>query len=173
MDLDRILPGVIGSVVGVLGWLFVGLYIQRRNVQREQRNAARAVYFELDVNRLNIGVAREFGTFTPLTRGSFERLLPDLAAWLPVDKLQLVVAAYLGHAGYGQASADADLGPAQRRMILDALLAAHERALEVLAARLFSPAEARALEIARAGPAHVAESPKPTPAEPAATRQRG
>ncbi len=151
MDLDRILPGVIGSMIGVIGWLLIGVYLQRRQSQREARNAARAVYFELDVNRLSLEVARDFGSFTPLARASFERLLPDLASWLPVDELRLVVAAYLGHAGYAQAASDSTIGAGQRRMILDALAAAHEAALDVLAARLFSAKEARALEMARGG----------------------
>ena len=71
MDLDRLLPAVIGAFVGVVGWLLVGLFIQRRQFMRQARNAARAVYFELDVNRMNVEVARDFGSFTPLNRSSF------------------------------------------------------------------------------------------------------
>ena len=79
MDVDRFLPGVIGAFVGVVGWLLVGLYIQRRQFVRQARNAARAVYFEVDVNRMNVEVARDYGSFTPLSRSSFDRLLPELA----------------------------------------------------------------------------------------------
>ena len=45
MDLRDFLPGVIGSFVGVMGWLVVGIYIQRRQFMRQARNAAKAVYF--------------------------------------------------------------------------------------------------------------------------------
>jgi hypothetical protein len=62
----------------------------------------RAVYFELDVNCLSLTVARDYGSFVPLGWASFERLLPDLAAWLTVEELQTVASAYLGHAGYGR-----------------------------------------------------------------------
>ena len=57
MELRDLLPGIIGSFVGVTGWLLVGLYIQRRQFMRQARNAAKAVYFELDVNRSAIEVA--------------------------------------------------------------------------------------------------------------------
>lgn len=49
MEWRDLLPGIIGSFVGVMGWLLVGLYIQRRQFVRQARNAAKAVYFELDV----------------------------------------------------------------------------------------------------------------------------
>src|SRR2546430_13176164 len=68
MDVDRFLPGVIGAFVGVLGWLLVGLYIQRRQFVRQARNAARAVYFEVDVNRMNVEVARDYGSVSPFSR---------------------------------------------------------------------------------------------------------
>lgn len=59
MDWRDLLPGVIGSFVGVMGWLVVGIYIQLRQFVRQARNAARAVYFELDVNLATIAVASE------------------------------------------------------------------------------------------------------------------
>jgi hypothetical protein len=144
MDLDRLLPGVLGAFVGVIGWLFVGIYIQRRQFARQARNAARAVYFELDVNRAAVSVAMEFGSFTPLERTSFERLLPELATLLSPRDLRTVVAAYMAHAGYQQASAD-DLPPPVRAQLLESILAAHEQAAATLQARAFSPAEARDL----------------------------
>ena len=58
MDWRDLLPGIIGSFVGVMGWLLVGLYIQRRQFVRQARNAAKAVYFELDVNLAALSVAR-------------------------------------------------------------------------------------------------------------------
>jgi hypothetical protein len=145
MDLDRILPGVIGAFVGVFGWLVVGLLIQRRQFYRQARSAARAVYFELDVNRMNVEVARDYGSFTPLNRASFERLLPELAMLLGAAELRTIVSAYLAHAGYQQASTDAELPPELRREGLAAVLAAHEDALNVLRRRAFNPAELRGL----------------------------
>jgi len=91
MDWTLLLPGIIGSFVGVMGWLLVGLYIQRRQFVRQGRNAAKAVYFELDVNRTTIAVARDHGLFGELDRASFERLLPELATLLSAPDLRIVV----------------------------------------------------------------------------------
>ena len=88
-----LLPGIVGACVGALGWLFVGLYIQRRQFIRQAKNGARAVYFEIDMNRVRVDVAREFGSYTPLSRSSFERLLPELATWLGPAQLQTIVTA--------------------------------------------------------------------------------
>jgi len=57
MNLQALIPGIIGAIVGVVGWLAVGLFIQRRQFVRQARNAARAVYFEVDVNRLSVDLA--------------------------------------------------------------------------------------------------------------------
>ena len=145
MDLERLLPGVIGAFVGVVGWLVVGLFIQRRQFIRQARNAARAVYFELDVNRMNVEVARDYGSFTPLNRSSFERLLPELATLISAGELRTIVSAYLSHAGYQQASSDPDLPPEVRREALAAILTAHDDALNVLRGRAFSHAEMQGL----------------------------
>jgi hypothetical protein len=145
MDLEHLLPGVIGAFVGVVGWLLVGLFIQRRQFMRQARNAARAVYFELDVNRMNVEVARDFGSFTPLNRSSFERLLPELATLIGPGELRTIVSAYIAHAGYQQAASDTELPPRVRREALDAILAAHVDALDVLRRCAFSRAERRGL----------------------------
>ena len=145
MDVDRFLPGVIGAFVGVIGWLLVGVYIQRRQFLRQARNAARAVYFELDVNRMNLEVARDYGSFTPLNRSSFDRLLPELATVLAPADLRRLVSAYMAHAGYQQAASDPELPAPVRRESLDAILAAHRDALGVLRRTAFTPGEARAL----------------------------
>jgi hypothetical protein len=34
MELEKLVPGMIGAFVGVIGWLFEGIYIQRRQVAR-------------------------------------------------------------------------------------------------------------------------------------------
>ena len=148
MDLDRIVPGVIGAFFGSLGWLFVGLYIQRHMMTRQARNAARAVYFELDVNRMNVEVARDYGSFTPLNRSSFERLLPELATLIGPAELRTIVSAYIAHAGYQQASTDSELPPDVRREALAAILDAHREALDVLRRCAFSRDERRGLEAA-------------------------
>lgn len=145
MELRDLLPGVIGSFVGVIGWLFVGIYIQRRQFTRQARNAAKAVYFELDVNRTSIAVARDDGLFADLERSSFERLLPELATLLPAVDLRTVVDAYMTHAGYGQLASRDDLPDEVRRTALATFLDVHARALAKLQASAFTRDEARAI----------------------------
>lgn len=146
MDIEHLAPGIIGTFVGVIGWLLVGLFIQRRQFVRQARNAARAVYFELDVNRMNVEVARDYGSFTPLNRSSFERLLPELATLIGPAELRTIVSAYIAHAGYQQASTDSELPPEVRREALAAILAAHDDALAVLRRCAFNRDELRGLE---------------------------
>ena len=112
---------------------------------RQARNAARAVYFELDVNRMNVEVARDYGSFTPLNRSSFERLLPELATLIGPGELRTIVSAYMAHAGYQQAASDTELPPRVRREALDAILAGHIVALDVLRRCAFSQTERRGL----------------------------
>ncbi len=145
MDWRDIAPGIIGSFVGVMGWLVVGIYIQRRQFVRQARNAAKAVFFELDVNLASISVAREHGLFSDLDRSSFERLLPELATLLSAPDLRTVVDAYMTHAGYRQLSSRADLPAEVRIGALGAFTAAHERALETLRTCAFSKNEMRAM----------------------------
>jgi hypothetical protein len=145
--IEQLVPGIIGAFVGVIGWLFVGIYIQRRQFMRQARNAARAVYFEVDVNRVAISIARDYGSFSSLDRTSFERLLPELATLFGPAELRRIVSAYMAHSGYQQVSTGADELPADvRRHALDGILAAHEQALETLRARAFSAQEAAALD---------------------------
>ena len=151
MDIEHLLPGVIGAFVGVVGWLLVGLFIQRRQFMRQARNAARAVYFELDVNRMNVEVARDYGSFTPLNRSSFERLLPELATLIGPAELRTIVSAYIAHAGYQQAASDTELPPGVRREALEAILAVHGDALDVLRRCAFSRAERQGLTAGSSG----------------------
>ena len=146
MDLRDLLPGVIGSFVGVMGWLVVGIYIQRRQFMRQARNAAKAVYFELDVNRSTIEVAREHALFADLDRSSFERLLPELATLLAAPALRRVVDAYMTHAGYRQLASRDDLPAEVRRVALGAFVDAHGRAIATLRSCAFTSAETRAIE---------------------------
>jgi hypothetical protein len=154
MELRDLLPGIIGSFVGVMGWLLVGLYIQRRQFMRQARNAAKAVYFELDVNLATISVARDHGLFSELDRSSFERLLPELATLLAAGDLRSVVDAYMAHAGYRQLAANDDLPSDVRRRALAAFIDAHDRALAALRTCAFTRAEAKAF-----GPSETAERP--------------
>lgn len=156
MDWRDLAPGIIGSFVGVTGWLLVGLYIQRRQFVRQARNAAKAVYFELDVNLATMAVARDHGLFADLDRSSFERLLPELATLLAGPELRTVVDAYMTHAGYRQLGSREDLPADVRRAALHAFVGAHEAGLAVLRACAFTEAEARALR------------PQPTAVEPGA-----
>src|SRR5205814_320047 len=137
-ELDRFLPGIIGAAVGVVGWLLVGVYMQRRQFARQAMNAGRAVYFELLINRMNVVVARDLGSFLPLSRSTFDRLLPELATWLPAGPLQTVVGAYMGHAGYESAGSQPDAPADLRRRALGASESAHRRALRALRPRVFS-----------------------------------
>jgi hypothetical protein len=157
-EFDRFLPGIIGAIVGVVGWLLVGMYMQRRQFARQAMNAGRAVYFELLINRMTVAVARDFGSFLPLGRSSFDRLLPELATWLPAEPLQTVVGAYMGHAGYESARSQQDAPAELRRAALDAIEAAHRMALDALRPRLFSPREIASLTKS-AGPYALSVAP--------------
>jgi hypothetical protein len=162
MDLERLLPGIIGAFVGVVGWLLVGLFIQRRQFVRQARNAARAVYFEVDVNRMNVEVARDYGSFTPLSRTAFDRLLPELATLLSPSQLRTLVSAYMAHAGYQQAASDPELPPSVRRDSLDAILGAHTGGLNVLRERAFTRTELRGLEQEGDRPEAAKDGAEPT-----------
>jgi hypothetical protein len=141
MDFEKLFIGAFGALIGVIGWLFVGLYIQRRAKDRAAREAARVVYFELAANHLNVYMALEYGAFGPLSRTSFDRLLPELAAWLPIEELQAVSVAYMGQAGYEQASHAEDIPAEVRRSSLLAIHDAHRTAVGLLRARAFTPDE--------------------------------
>ena len=54
ISVQQLLTGMTGALVGVIGWRFVGIHIQRRDARRRARNAGRAVYFELGANLLAI-----------------------------------------------------------------------------------------------------------------------
>jgi hypothetical protein len=157
MELTALLPGVIGSFVGVMGWLLVGLYIQRQQFMRQARNAAKAVYFELDVNRVALLVALDHGSFSRLNRSSFERLLPELATLLSATDLKSVVAAYMAHAGYEQLSGNPDLPTQVRKRALGEIARLHDTALSTLASRAFSKREAHLIRASAADAERKAE----------------
>ncbi|HCG00109.1 MAG TPA: hypothetical protein DEV93_06145 [Chloroflexi bacterium] len=145
-DLHVLVPGIVGGFVGAIGWLFVGLYIQRRQYMRQAKNAARAVYFEIDMNRVVVQAAREYGSGTSLSRASFDRLLPELATSLRPEELQTIVTAYLAHVGYDQANTDSRLPPELRRQAMTGILDSQEKAQQLLRRRVFSQQQAHLLD---------------------------
>jgi hypothetical protein len=151
MNLSVLGPAIVGAICGALGWLIVGLYMAGRQNRRVAKNAGRAVYFELAMNKLSVDVALEYGAFAPLGRSSFDRLLPELATWLAPEELQTIVAAYMSHVGYGQVSTDAGLPSAARQEALSGILATQVQALDLVRGRVFSDDEARRMERAQAG----------------------
>lgn len=146
MSVQQFLIGISGAVVGVIGWLFVGMLLQRRDHARRARDAGRAVYFELGANHLVIFTAAEYGVFGSLSRANFDRLLPELATWLPAAELQALVLAYLGHGGYEQAARDEELPVQARHLALSSLLEAHGLAVRLLRSRVFTAKEIASLD---------------------------
>ena len=151
MNLSVLIPGIVGAICGALGWLLVGLYMARRQYARTAKNAGRAVFFELAMNRMSVEVALEYGAFTPLGRSSFDRLLPELATWLAPEELQTIVAAYMSHVGYGQANEDRQLPDGVRRQALSGILGTQDRAMSLLRGRVFTDDEARRMDAAQSG----------------------
>jgi hypothetical protein len=142
---QQILALMVGAFFGALGWLLVGLFMQRRAAERQARSAARAVYFELAMNETDIRVAAEHSVFQTLRRGAFDRLLPDLAAWLTADELNTIVTAYMSQAGYEQAQRDDRLPAPVRTAVLNRVLAEHKAATDLLRRRAFSARDATRL----------------------------
>ena len=145
MNVDTLLTALVGAFFGSSGWLLVGMWLQRRAADRASRNAARAVYFELVMNEIDIGVAAEHLVFQPLRRGSFDRLLPELATWCAPDHLEIVVRAYMSIAGYEQAQRDESLPDPVRKAVLQTVLQQHRAAADLLRRTSFSAREAARL----------------------------
>jgi hypothetical protein len=160
MDADRLLTAVIGAFFGAAGWLLVGLYMQRRQYERQARNAARAVYFELTVNHIDVDVALQHGAFGALARTSFERLLPELATWLRAEELEIIARAYMSHAGYEQLHRDATIPAPVRTALLHRILDEQTAAVALLRNRAFSKRDAARL---------TARVPAPQPGSTPAT----
>lgn len=146
IPVPQLIVGITGAIVGVIGWLFVGIYIQRREARRRARNAGRAVYFELGANLLAVFTALEYDMFGPLSRASYDQLLPELATWLPASELQALVLAYLGQGAYSQVSQQEGLPAEARSASLGALLEAHRVALDLLRSRVFTTEEISSLD---------------------------
>lgn len=145
MELNQVVAALVGAFFGAAGWLLVGLYMQRKSNDRQARNAARAVYFELAMNEIDINVAVGHHVFGPLRRGSFDRLLPELATWLEVEELEVIARAYMSHAGYEQTQRDDKLPAPVRVALLGRVLAEHRAASRLLRRKAFSTREAARL----------------------------
>src|SRR3954454_17878980 len=152
MNIDTLVASLVGAFFGAAGWLLVGLYMQRRQSEREARNAARAVYFELVMNETDVRVAAEHLVFQPLRRGSFDSQLPQLATWLHADELETIVKAYMSHAGYEQAQRDEKLPAALRMAVLRTVLDQYLRVTDLLFHLSFTEREAARLSTAKPTP---------------------
>jgi hypothetical protein len=141
MDITTLVPGLVGACVGSIGWLFVGLYINRRTGLAAARNAGRAVFFELELNRITVQLARDFGELMSLSRSTYEQLLPQLANLLRPADLSAVAAAYMAHIGYEQLRQPRDHPDDVRRAALTGILGAQEAAIARLKPVVFTPAE--------------------------------
>jgi hypothetical protein len=150
VTIDTVLTAAVGAFFGAAGWLLVGLYMSRRQTERQSRNAARAVYFELSMNAIDVDVAEQHFVFQPLRRASFDALLPELATWLHADELETIVKAYMAHAGYEQAQRDDQLPVPIRKAVLHKVLDQHHQAMDLLRRKSFSPSEAARLSAALA-----------------------
>jgi hypothetical protein len=142
VSIDALMTAAVGAFFGAAGWLLVGLYMQRRQVERQSRNAARAVYFELTMNAIDVDVAEQHLVFQPLRRASFDSLLPELATWLHAEELETIVKAYMAHAGYEQAQREENLPVPVRKAVLHKVLEQHRAATDLLLHRSFSPRDA-------------------------------
>jgi hypothetical protein len=167
MEPAQVLTLGLGAFFGALGWLVVGLFISRRQYERQAKNAARAVYFELDVDRINVVLARDHGVFQGLVRSSFDRLLPELATWLSAAELRTVTKAYMSHAGYEQVRTEASIPEPVRTAVLARTAEAHDAALEILSRRAFSEREIADMQAADQGgtetpPRRRATMPRPS-----------
>lgn len=161
MEPSQFLTALVGAFFGAFGWLLVGLYLTRRANERQARNAARAVYFELAMNEIDIDVAVKHGVFGTLRRSSFDRLLPELATWLEADELEAIARAYMSHAGYEQTQREDKLPAQVRNAVLAKVQAEHDAASNLLRRRSFSAKEAARLStMSRAeGAGHGATAP--------------
>jgi hypothetical protein len=146
MQISQLLSALIGACFGSLGWLFVGLYINRRTSMAAARNAARAVYFEVELNRLNVELAVDYSESLPLARSSYEQLLPQLALLLRATDLATVAAAYMAHVGYERLRQRTDVPDDARRAALSGILGAQAQALQRLREVAFTHVEHKQLD---------------------------
>lgn len=165
MGPEQFAAALIGAVFGTTGYLIVGISIQRLQIARQARNAGRAVYFELAVNAINCQVALDHAAFETLSRATYDRLLPELAASMRADELLTIARAYMGHAGYEQLRLDDSLPAQAKSAVLAALADAQRNAIEVLRHRVFKPDELSRMAAAGDPVPALLESGKPAARE--------
>jgi hypothetical protein len=141
MELSQVFSALVGACFGALGWLFVGLYINRRTAVATARSATRAVFFELELNRANIELAETYGELLPLSRSAYEQLLPQLANLLAPADLATVASAYMSHIGYEQLRQSHEQPEEARSAALAGILTAQRLAIARLRSVAFTPAE--------------------------------
>jgi hypothetical protein len=161
MQLEQFVALAVGAFLGSFGWLLVGMYLSRRANVRVARSAARAVYFELAMNEIDIDVASTHGVFSPLRRSTFDRLLPELASWLEPNELESLVRAYMSHAGYEQVQRDDKLPAAVRAAVLAKVTSEHSQASAMLLRKAFTPKEAARLSTLARTQTGVGPAPAP------------
>jgi hypothetical protein len=137
MDLNQVFAALLGACFGSLGWLFVGLYINSRTARSAGRNAARAVYFELQLNQANVQLANDYGELLPLSRSTYEQLLPQLANLLTARDRSEVAAAYMAHIGYEQLRQSKNHPDDVRHQALAGILEAQQAAISSQDDRLY------------------------------------
>ena len=127
MNIDTLMPppSVPSSVLLAGCWSVC--FMHRRQTERQSRNAARAVYFELSMNAIDIKVAAEHLVFQPLRRGSFDCQLPELAHLAACRRARDDRQGVHGHAGYDQAQRDDKLPAPVRKAVLHKVLEQHAR----------------------------------------------
>jgi hypothetical protein len=145
MEASQFFALIVGAFFGAFGWLLVGLFLTRRANERTARAAARAVYFELAMNEIDIDVAATHGVFSALRRGAFDRLLPELTAWLQPEDMETVTRAYMSHAGYEQVQRDDKLPGPVKAAVLGRVQSEHAAASDVLRRKAFTEQEAARL----------------------------
>ena len=96
---------------------------------------------ELEMNRVNVVMARDFGAFLPLGRSAFDQLLPQLATSLVAADLRKVAAAYMCHAGYEQLRNTSGLPDEARKLALIGILKVHDEVLQRLDVLAFKKVE--------------------------------
>jgi hypothetical protein len=141
MQVSQLLSALIGACFGSLGWLFVGLYLNGRAARAGARNAARAVFFELELNRANVELANSYGQLMPLSRSAYEQLLPQLANLLGAGDLSTVAAAYMSHIGYEQLRQSREQPDGVRSEALAGILSAQQAAIARLKSIAFTAPE--------------------------------
>ena len=105
------------------------------------RNAGRAVFFELELNRVSVQLARDYGELMPLSRSTYEQLLPQLANLLKPADLSVIAAAYMSHVGYEQLRQSRDIPGEARAAALAGIFGAQQAASLRLRAIVFTPVE--------------------------------